>query len=98
MNPLSSKRVLVTRPRPQAGDLCEQLEAVGAVPILFPTIEIVPLEDYTILDKALRSLVQYQWVIFTSVNGVGAFWKRLEAVGLKEPEGLTGHVAAIGPA
>ena len=96
MKPLAGKRILVTRPRVQAAELCDKLAAQGATPIVFPTIEIAPLDDYTALDRAIRHLAQYQWIIFTSVNGVKAFWERLDAVGA----GLmpTLRVAAIGPA
>jgi len=96
MKPLAGKRILVTRPRVQAAALCDKLVAQGATPIVFPTIEIAPLDDYTALDRAIRHLAQYQWIIFTSVNGVKAFGERLDAVGA----GLmpTLRVVAIGPA
>lgn len=101
MKPLSGKRILVTRPRAQAADLCNELSSLGAEPILFPTIEIGPVEDPAQLDNALRDLSQYHWVIFTSVNGVAAFWQRLTCANLQFP--AAGHgsgvkVAAIGPA
>ncbi len=96
MKPLAGKRILVTRPRAQAAELCDKLAAQGAQPIVFPTIEIAPLENTSQLDYAIRHLAQYQWIVFTSVNGVKAFWERLDAVGA----GLvpTLRVAAIGPA
>ncbi len=78
LSSLSGKRIIVTRARAQAAALADKLAAAGATPILFPTIEIAPLADYTALDEAIRSLAQYQWVIFTSVNGVAAFWDRLD--------------------
>ncbi len=95
---LSGKRILVTRPRAQAADLCDKLSALGATPIQFPTIEITPLDDYTALDKAISRLADYGWVIFTSVNGVRAFWQRLE-VARRDSTALDRvRVAAIGPA
>ena len=97
MTPLSDKRILVTRPRAQAADLGDKLSALGAQPILFPTIEIAPLDDYSALDRAIASLDKYHWVIFTSVNGVEAFWERLNLLGLQDPTGLPCKVAAIGP-
>lgn len=98
MTPLAGKRIVVTRAREQAPGLGEKLAALGAVPILFPTIETKPLEDYTALDQAIAELAEFRWVIFTSVNGVAAFWKRLTASG-KDESALTGvKVAAIGPA
>jgi uroporphyrinogen-III synthase len=96
--PLAGKRILVTRPRAQAADLCDKLTALGAEPIVFPTIDIAPLEDYTALDRAIADLSGYQWVVFTSVNGVAAVWDRLAAMG-KDGRALDGvRVAAIGPA
>ncbi len=95
---LASRRILVTRPRRQATTLCDKLAALGAEPILFPTIEIAPMGDDAALDDALRHLDQYHWVIFTSVNGVNAFWSRLASTGLADPPGFTGKFAAIGPA
>ncbi len=96
--PLSGKRILVTRPRAQAANLCDKLSALGATPIQFPTIEITPLDDYTALDMAISRLSDYGWVIFTSVNGVRAFWQRLE-VAHRDSTALDGiRVAAIGPA
>ncbi len=96
MNSLAGKRVLVTRPRAQASELCAKLAAQGAMPIVFPTIEVAPLGDYTALDRAIRQLAQYQWIIFTSVNGVNSFWERLDVVGAGIAP--TTRVAAIGPA
>ena len=98
MKPLENKRILITRPRAQAADLCDKLAALGATPIVFPTIEIAPLEDTALLDEAIRHLDQYQWIIFTSVNGVNAFWDRLNLTGLQDLSGLSGNIAAIGPA
>lgn len=98
MTPLAGKRILITRPRAQAADLCAKLAALGAQPIVFPTIEIAPLEDTSRLDRAINQLSSYDWVIFTSVNGVAAFWNRLIAAG-KDAGALVGiKVAAIGPA
>ena len=96
MNALSGKRILVTRPRAQAADLCDRLAALGAEPILFPTIEIAPMDDYSALDQAIATLDKYQWIIFTSVNGVAAFWDRVTVVGASLVPAL--KIASIGPA
>jgi uroporphyrinogen-III synthase len=96
MSSLTGKRILVTRPRAQAADLCDKLSGLGAQPILFPTIEIAPLDDYSALDRAIASLKNYHWIVFTSVNGVKAFWERLNLSGLQDLTGL--RFAAIGPA
>jgi uroporphyrinogen-III synthase len=77
------------------------LRALGAEPVLFPTIEIQPVTETAPLDEAIRRLVgpapAYDWLVLTSVNGVTAFWARLEAAGLDQTR-LAVKVAAIGPA
>jgi uroporphyrinogen-III synthase len=97
-SPLSGKRILVTRPRAQADDLGNKLAALGAEPIPFPTIEIAPMDDYSALDESIQNLETYHWIIFTSVNGVSAFWSRLDLAGIGDPPGLIQRIAAIGPA
>ena len=96
MTSLTGKRILVTRPRAQAAGMCDKLAALGAEPILFPTIEIAPMDDYSALDQAIAALDKYQWIIFTSVNGVAAFWDRLTVVGASLVPAL--KIASIGPA
>jgi uroporphyrinogen-III synthase len=96
--PLDGRRILVTRPRAQAAVLCDKLTAAGAEPVLFPTIQIAPLADYTALDRAISQLASYRWIIFTSVNGVAAFWDRLAAAGADPQVMASARVAAIGPA
>lgn len=75
--PLFGKGVLVTRPRAQAPALSNLLAEQGAEPIECPTIEIRPPESWAQVDEAIRDLSTYDWVIFTSVNGVQAFMGRL---------------------
>ena len=72
MSALRGKRVLVTRPKGQAGVFADKLSALGATPILLPAIQIVPLENCFELDQALLHLENFDWVVFTSVNGVEA--------------------------
>lgn len=98
MTVLANKRIVITRPRAHANELSAKLEALGAQVILFPVIEIILLEDYSKLDTAIRALSSYDWVIFTSANGVEAFWKRCEYIGVREVSSLISKVAAIGPA
>ena len=93
---LTNKRILITRPRAQAEEFASALIAAGAHPIFFPVIEIVPLNDFSCLDSALRKINTYDWLILTSVHGVDVFFKRLDILGIKHvPESL--RVAAIGP-
>jgi len=103
-HPLAGLRVVVTRPEDQAQELCGRLRALGAEPILFPTIAIAPPEAGGPLDQAIVRLIDYDWIIFTSVNGVDHFWTRLvEANRSSGADGqanlsFPGKVAAIGPA
>ncbi|MDH5774986.1 MAG: uroporphyrinogen-III C-methyltransferase, partial [Nitrospirota bacterium] len=75
--PLFGKGVLVTRPREQAPALSNLLAEQGAEPIECPTLEIRPPDSWVPVDEAIQELSTYDWVIFTSVNGVQAFMERL---------------------
>ena len=95
--PLWKKRIVVTRPQAQAASFCRKLVEAGAIPVRFPTIRITPMPDTRRLDAALRRLRDYDWIIFTSVNGVAYCWDRLaEIAAMRVPASL--RVAAIGPA
>lgn len=96
--PLLGKRIVVTRARAQASEAIQQLTSLGADCIECPTIEVVPPESWQPLDDAIARLKQYQWLVFTSVNGVRFFFERLAIQGLDTR--ALGHVrtAAIGPA
>ena len=96
---LRGKRVLVTRARAQAHELVNRLQELGAIPIVFSVIHIVPPRDnYVALDTALRQLATFDWVVFTSVNGVVHVWERLAVLGLAAGAFARVHLAAIGPA
>jgi uroporphyrinogen III methyltransferase/synthase len=96
--PLFGKRILVTRAREQASALADWLRGLGADPIEFPTIRIAPPDDgYATLDRALADL-SYDWVVFTSANGVAHAFDRLAARG-RDARAFGGvKIAAIGPA
>jgi uroporphyrinogen III methyltransferase/synthase len=97
--PLFGRRVVVTRSRAQAGELSRDLERLGAEVHEFPTIEITPPEDFEPLDAAIRDLDSFGLIVFTSVNGVEAFLKRLQFHGLDlRAVPRDAKVAAIGPA
>ncbi len=97
--PLFGKRMVVTRARAQAGELSEALEKLGAEAYEFPTIEIRSPEDLGPLDTAIRELDTFDWIVFTSVNGVEAFMQRLRHHGLDlRALPRKAKIAAIGPA
>jgi uroporphyrinogen III methyltransferase/synthase len=95
VNGLLGARVLVTRPRDQAEALANALAARGARAILFPTIEVRPVEDLSGLDRAIDTLAAYDWITFPSPNAVDVLFDRLLARGARLPTGL--RVAAVGP-
>lgn len=76
--PLSGKRILVTRPVGQAEEFIGLLKAQGAQTIKMPLIKIVPTKDLQKVDRVLSNIDNYNWVVFTSVNGVDCFLKRLK--------------------
>jgi uroporphyrinogen III methyltransferase/synthase len=80
--PLFGKRVLVTRPREQAAELVDLLEAAGAEALEAPLIRILPPLDYAPLDDACRAAGEFDWIIFSSANAIDAFFARLNAAGL----------------
>ncbi|MFP4532360.1 MAG: uroporphyrinogen-III synthase, partial [Desulfobacterales bacterium] len=96
--PLFGRRIVVTRARKQASDMIERLSALGAECLEYPAIKIVPPKDFKPLDRAIKHLSDYDWLVFTSVNGVEMFFDRLFA-NQKDARAL-GHIrtASIGPA
>ena len=94
--PLFGKRIVVTRSRDQAGELIELLEERGAEAIAAPTIQIAPPEDLTALDRACEEADTFDWIVFTSANGVDHFMSRLIAVGdVRNLKGV--RICAVGP-
>jgi uroporphyrinogen III methyltransferase/synthase len=96
--PLFGRRILVTRSRHQASALSQLLAERGALPVEWPTIEIQPIKDNKELDQAISRLASYHWLIFTSANGVDAFFQCLTGKG-RDVRALKGlEVGVIGPA
>src|SRR5438105_6860364 len=96
--PLAGKRILITRAHHQVAEIARELEALGATVISIPTIEIRPPQSFQPLDKALKKLPAYDWLILTSVNGVSALRKRMEKVEVDSGMLRRLQIAAIGPA
>ena len=95
--PLFGVSVVVTRARQQAAGLSAHLRDLGAGVIELPTIETRPPEDWGPLDRAIGGLNTYDWLIFTSANGVRYFTQRLDA-GTGDLRDLRAKICAIGPA
>ena len=96
--PLRGRTVVITRAASQAAEFASELESYGANVAICPTIEIGDLESYSRLDEAIDHLYGYDWLIFTSVNGVDYFLRRLSTLG-KSVEQLDDlRVCAIGEA
>ena len=97
--PLFGKRVLVTRARAQASKLTEGLEALGAACLEVPAIRIAePSDGGAALRAAIAHIADYDWLIFTSANGVEHFFRALDAAGKDARALARAKVAAIGPA
>jgi len=96
--PLFGKTVAITRTREQAGELKRRLSERGAICLEIPTIRIAPPADWTELDRALKNIESFQWVIFTSANGVRFFFDRLETLGMDLRALKEVKIGVIGPA
>ena len=99
--PLSNVKVVVTRAKEQAVEFADILKKMGAEVIFFPTIKFEEPDNLTIVNKAIQSLSDnknaYDWLIFTSANGVRFFFKRVKALG-KEKSVLSNlKVGVVGP-
>ena len=94
---LFGKKILNTRARAQASKLTRQLESLGAEVIEFPTIKITaPTDKFSGLDAAIKNLHTYDWIIFTSTNGVEKFFERLKNFKLDARAFGRAKVAVIG--
>ncbi|WP_322907951.1 uroporphyrinogen-III C-methyltransferase [Paenibacillus campi] len=99
--PLFGKRILVTRARSQASELVDRIDELGGEPYEYPVIEtVMPTAPETQqgIAQALATLEQYDWVFFTSVNGVDYFFRHLEQQGRDIRALHRARIAAVGPA
>lgn len=93
---LFGKRILITRPAHQAAEFARALYARGVEPVLGSTIAIVPPDDIHAAHRAIDELASYGWLVFTSQNGVDAFFARLASLDADARYVGTTKVAAIG--
>lgn len=94
--PLTGKRIMVTRAKSQVRELVERIEQLGGEAYAFPLLKMVPPTDYSKLDDAILRLHTYEWIIFTSVNGVRFFFERMRVLGIRA-DAITSQIAAVGP-
>ena len=96
--PLAGRTIIITRALAQSADFVSELERLGARAVSCPTIEIVEPESFATLDEAIENLYGYDWLIFTSVNGVDFFLRRLQTLGHDRSDLDELRVCAIGEA
>jgi len=93
---LVGKRILVPPARPEANPLFHILEKLGAEAVEFPSLKVAPPADYAPMDKAIRQLQDFDWIIYSGSNCVVNFLKRLEALELDKVALSEPKIAAIG--
>ncbi len=96
--PLLGKKIVVTRAREQASSIASMLSTLGAQVVEFPTIQINPLADFKEVEQETNNMSSYDWVIFTSINGVEHYYKALEKMNKDSRVFAQTKIAAIGPA
>jgi uroporphyrinogen-III synthase len=95
--PLEGKRIMLSRPRAQAGDFEARVRALGGEPVLAAAIAIVPPQTWTVVDAALRRIETYDAIAFTSVNAVHALTERADVIGVSRDAIRSRRLAAVGP-
>jgi uroporphyrinogen-III synthase len=95
---LEGKRIVLTRAVEQARDLMARLENMGATVLLFPAVSFSEPPDTLELDRAIRSLGAFDWILFTSANAVRFFAGRCRKLGVEPSHGVNYRCAAVGPA
>jgi uroporphyrinogen-III synthase len=96
--PLEGKRIVLTRAVEQARDLKARLESMGATVLLFPAVSFSEPSDTRELDRAIRSLARFDWILFTSANAARFFAGRCRKLGVEPGQGANFRCAAVGPA
>lgn len=94
--PLQNKRIVVTRALSQAAEFMEKLQTSGAEVVHLPTIEFGPPDSWKSCDRALQNLSRFDWLVFTSTNGVRFFMERLCELGKEMDAVICKKIAAVG--
>jgi uroporphyrinogen III methyltransferase / synthase len=95
--PLFGRKIVVTRAADQAAEFSDRLRSLGADAVELPVIALEPPADPRPLDRAIETLATYDWLIFTSANGVRFFLDRLDR-SPRDLRALKARICAIGPA
>jgi uroporphyrinogen III methyltransferase/synthase len=95
--PLYGRRILITRSKSQSAGMADRISQLAGAAVLFPTIEITDPDDFQPLDTALNRISEYDWIIFTSVNGVERFFDRYFQLKDDIRELAGPNIGAIGP-
>jgi uroporphyrinogen III methyltransferase / synthase len=95
--PLFGRRIIITRSREQSRRMADAIRELGGEPVLFPTIAIIPPQDVAPLDSALCRLGEFDWLVFTSVNGVERFFHRFFELHDDIRDMAGPRIGAIGP-
>jgi uroporphyrinogen-III synthase len=96
--PLEGKRIVITRAVEQSRDLMARLENMGALVLLFPAVSFSEPSDTAELDRAIRSLGEFDWILFTSANAARFFAGRCRKLGVGPSQSENYRCAAVGPA
>lgn len=93
--PLYGKRIMITRSKAQAKEFVRLVEGLGGEVYLFPVIKIVPPSDWALVDAAIQRLDKFDWILFTSTNGVDFFFRRLRELDVPVSR-IRGKIACVG--
>ncbi|MFQ3651584.1 MAG: uroporphyrinogen-III C-methyltransferase [Gemmataceae bacterium] len=96
--PLFGQRLLLTRPRQLVDEMVQAVLERGGEPLVLPVVEVAEPLDWQAVDRAIAQIESYDWLVFTSVNGVSFFFNRLRAMGRDVRALGRARFAAIGPA
>lgn len=96
--PLLGQSIAITRPEEQVDSVIWQAVSLGAVPVVASCIDVSPIDDWSAVDQEFTQLSRIEWLVFTSVNGVEAFLRRLWNLGGDARRLAHVRIAAIGPA
>ena len=98
VRPLEGKRIVVTRAIEQARRLKARLESTGAIVLLFPAVSFSEPSETAELDRAIRSLGEFDWILFTSANAAQFFARHCRKLGVEPSQTGDYRCAAVGPA